>query len=114
MTTTDATVTVEQLAVWPIDGLEGREARLLVVEVPPGVHAPIHHHDGWQFIYVLEGAVTSQMHGESAERYETGQAWHERREQRHLAFGNDGDATARVLVFYLTEPGQPVLSFDAD
>jgi hypothetical protein len=27
-------VTVDQLAVWPIDDLDGREARLLVVEVP--------------------------------------------------------------------------------
>jgi quercetin dioxygenase-like cupin family protein len=114
MTATDATVTVDQLAVWPIDDLDGREARLLVVEVPSGVHAPTHHHDGWQFVYVLDGVVTSQMDGEPAEHYETGQAWYERHEQRHLAFGNDGDVTARVLVFYLTRPGHPVLSFDAD
>jgi len=113
MNTTDVTVTVEQLAVWPIDDLDGREARLLVVEVPPGVHAPVHHHDGWQFIYVLAGWSRRRWTA-SRPSYETGQAWHEHRKQRHLAFGNDGDATARMLVFYLTEPGQPVLSFDGD
>jgi hypothetical protein len=42
------------------------------------------------------------------------EAWYEQREQRHVAFGNDGDVAARVLVLYLTEPGQPVLSFDTD
>ena len=76
------------------------------------MHAPVHRHDGWQFIYVLDGTVTSQMDGEPVQRYEAGQAWYERREQPHVAFGNDGDTGARVLVFFLTEPGQPVLSFD--
>jgi quercetin dioxygenase-like cupin family protein len=46
MATTEPTVTVDQVAVWPVDELRGRQARLLVVTVPPGAQAPVHHHDG--------------------------------------------------------------------
>ena len=106
------TVSLAELATWPIAGLGRLEGRHLTVEVPPGVRAPLHHHDGWQFIYVLEGAVVSQMDGEPAARYEQGDVWSEDRGQRHLVFANEGDRPAKVLVFFLTEPGTPVLAFD--
>ena len=61
MTTTNPTVTVDEIGVWPLEGLDGKEGRVLLVDVPSSAHAPLHHHDGWQFIYVLEGSVTSQM-----------------------------------------------------
>ena len=106
------TVTLAEVATWPISGLDRLEGRYLTVEMPPGVRAPLHHHDGWQFIYVLEGAVVSQMDGEPAARYEQGDAWYEGRGQRHVLFANDGERPAKVLVFFLTEPGTPVLAFD--
>ena len=106
------TVTVDEVATWPIPGLDRLEGRYLTVEVPPGLRAPLHHHDGWQFIYVLEGAVVSQMDGGPAARYEQGDAWYEGRGQRHLLFGNEGDQPAKVLVLFITEPGTPVLAFD--
>ena len=111
--TTQPTVTVTPVADWPIEGLEGREGRYLTVTVPPGLHAPLHHHDGWQFIYVLDGAVVSQMDGDGEPvEYRAGDAWYEPRGRRHVTFGNETDRPATVLVFFLTEPGVPVLTFD--
>lgn len=90
--------------------MEGKEGRILMVEYPPGVHTPAHRHPGWQFIYVLEGTVVHQMEGEEAREYEPGEVWYEVRDHLHLDIGNDSsDAWAKILVFYLTEPGQPVL-----
>jgi len=98
---------VTEVAKWPI---EGREGRILVVEYPPGVHTPPHRHPGWQFIHVLEGTVVHQMEGEEAREYEPGEAWYETRDHLHLDIGNDSpDTWAKIVVFYLTEPGQPVL-----
>ena len=36
----ERTVIVTEVAKWPIDGMEGKEGRILTVEYPPGVHAP--------------------------------------------------------------------------
>ena len=103
-------VTVTEVAKWPLDGMGGKERRILTVEYPPGMHAPPHRHPGWQFIYVLEGKVISQMEGEEPREYKAGQAWYEARDHLHLDIGNDSpDAWAKIVVFYLTEPGQPVL-----
>ena len=109
------TAIVTEVANWPIDGMENKEGRILTVEYPPGVHAPAHRHLGWQFVYVLEGKVAHQMEGEPAREYEAGQAWYEARDHLHLRIGNDSsDAWAKILVFYLTEPSQPVLVFEKE
>jgi quercetin dioxygenase-like cupin family protein len=100
---------ITEVGRWPLDGLEGRELRLLTVEYPPGVHTPPHRHPGWQLIYVLRGQVTSQMEGETSQTYVAGQHWFEPREHLHLDAGNDTNEGALILVSYITEPGQPVL-----
>ena len=111
-TSTPETVTTTDVGTWDVDGLSDLEGRLLTVEVPPGARAPLHHHDGWQFVYVLEGTVVSAMDGEPPTRYAAGEAWYEARNRQHVLFANDGERPARVLVLYLTEPGTPVLTFD--
>ena len=111
-TLTAPSVTMADVASWTIEDLRGLEGRYFTVQVPPGLRAPLHHHDGWQFIYVLEGAVVSQMEGEPPARYEQGQAWFEARGRRHVMFANETDRPATVLVFFLTEPGTPPLAFD--
>jgi quercetin dioxygenase-like cupin family protein len=101
---------VTEVAKWPIDGIKGKEGRVLTVEIPPGAHAPVHRHPGWQFIYVLEGKVVHQMEGEEAQEYETSQVWYEARDHIHQNIGNPSpDTWTKLLVYYLTEPGQPVL-----
>ncbi len=111
-TLTSPTVTMTDVGSWPIEDLGRLEGRYFTVQVPPGLRAPLHHHDGWQFIYVLDGTVVSQMEGEPPTRYEQGQAWFEARGRQHVLFANDTDRPATVLVFFLTEPGTPALSFD--
>jgi quercetin dioxygenase-like cupin family protein len=83
--------------------------------VPSGRARSPHRHPGWQFIYVLEGKVVTQIEGEPAREYEAGQAWYEARDHLHQNIGNPSpDTWAKILVFYLTEPGQPVLVFEEE
>jgi quercetin dioxygenase-like cupin family protein len=106
---------ITEVAKWPLDGLPGKEVRLLTVEYPPGVHTPPHRHPGWQLIYVLEGRVVSQMEGEPAQNFKANDFWFEPREHLHLDAGNDDPhGRAKILVFYVTEPGQPVLIPEPD
>ena len=111
-TSSPPAVTIADVGAWPIDGLERLEGRYLTVEMPPGLRAPLHHHDGWQFVYVLEGTIVSQMDGEPPARYHQGEAWYEPAGQQHVLFADETERPAKVLVFFLTEPGAPVLAFD--
>jgi quercetin dioxygenase-like cupin family protein len=110
MTEVEGSVSIiTEIGAWPLEGLPGKEIRLLTVEYPPGVHTPPHRHPGWQLIYVLDGTVTSQMEGEPSRRFEAGEYWFEPREHLHIDAGNDTGSSAKILVCYVTEPGQPVL-----
>lgn len=88
----------------------GTEARMLTVEYPPGVVSPPHRHPGMVFVYVLEGAVECALDDGPVVRYEKGQAWYERPNQLHRVAKNGSQTEpAKLVVFFLTEPGKPVL-----
>lgn len=89
----------------------GREGRVLVVEYPPGVSSAAHRHPGAVFVYVMEGAVECGLdEGGPVVRYEKGQAWYERPGQLHRVARNASrNDPAKLVVFFLTEAGKPVL-----
>ncbi len=105
---------ITEVGTWPLVGLEGKEARLLTVEYPPGAHTPPHRHPGWQLIYVIKGKVTSQMEGEPLHDFNTGEHWFEPREHLHIDAGNDSPDARQDPRLYITEPGQPVLIPEPD
>jgi quercetin dioxygenase-like cupin family protein len=88
----------------------GTEGRVITVEFPPGASTPPHQHDGTIFACVVEGAVVSALDDGREQRFEAGQAWFERPGQVHRVSRNASDtAPAKIVVFFLTEPGKPVL-----
>jgi quercetin dioxygenase-like cupin family protein len=88
----------------------GTEGRVLTVEYPPGVSSPSHRHDGAIFAYVAEGAVITALDDGAEQRFEAGQAWFERPGQVHRVARNASDSRpAKLVVFFVTEPGRPVL-----
>ena len=91
----------------------GTEGRVIVVEIPPGASTPPHRHDGAIFAYVAEGAVVSALDDGGEERFETGRAWYERPGQVHRVSRNaSATRAAKLVVFFLTEPGTPVLRME--
>ena len=89
---------------------DGREVRVLTVEYPPGGRSAPHRHPGAVFAYVLEGAVLCQVEGQPLRTYQAGEVWYEYPQQLHQVSGNASDsAPAKLLVFFLTQPGKPVL-----
>jgi quercetin dioxygenase-like cupin family protein len=51
------------LQAFPIPNLPGYESRLVLLEYPPGVAAPVHSHPVAATGYILEGNVISQWEG---------------------------------------------------
>jgi quercetin dioxygenase-like cupin family protein len=46
-----------------IKEIPGKEGTMLVVEYPPGSSDPVHRHNSYAFVYVLEGTVVMQVKG---------------------------------------------------
>src|SRR5438270_1049460 len=88
----------------------GREVRVLQVVYPPGASTPAHHHPGAVFVYVAEGAVQCALDDGPVVRYEKGQSWWERPGRVHRVARNASDVEpARLVVFFVTKAGSPVL-----
>lgn len=92
--------------------MDGNHLKLSVLEMKcmPDCTTPPHHHSGPVFVYVLEGAITSQVQGQDQpEKYAQGQWLYEPPEQPHLVSKNASlTEPARALVFFLTEAGKPL------
>ena len=46
-----------------LDGIPGKEATMITVDYSPGATDPVHRHNAYAFVYVLEGTVIMQMKG---------------------------------------------------
>lgn len=60
--------TIVELERRPIPGTDF-EMRLSLVTQPPGYSAPLHHHPGQGFVYMLEGTAESAYGDEAVKRF---------------------------------------------
>ena len=54
---------VTNLMTKALDGIPGKEATMITVDYAPGEADPVHRHNAYAFVYVLEGTVIMQMKG---------------------------------------------------
>jgi gentisate 1,2-dioxygenase len=50
---------------------------MLIVEYPPGAVDPVHRHNAYGFIYVLEGSIVMSVQGGEPVTLTAGQTFHE-------------------------------------
>ncbi|WP_072825496.1 cupin domain-containing protein [Bradyrhizobium erythrophlei] len=82
--------------------------RLSLVTQPPGYSAPLHHHPGQGFVYMLEGTAESAYGDEAVKRFRAGDHWTEPADVAHRVARNpDAQAVRRFLVFSVNRPGEP-------
>jgi quercetin dioxygenase-like cupin family protein len=100
--------TVEELERRPIPGTD-LEIRLNLVTQPPGYSAPLHHHPGQGFVYMLEGTAESAYGDEAIKRFVAGDHWTEPADVAHrIARNPDTRTVRRFLVFSVNRPGEPI------
>ncbi len=88
----------------------GKEGQMTLVEYAPGWSDPIHRHNAYAFVYVLEGSVVMQLKGGKEVTLTPGQTFFEGPNDVHVV-GRDASSTkpAKFLVFLVKNKGAPVL-----
>jgi quercetin dioxygenase-like cupin family protein len=88
----------------------GKEGLMITVEYPPGWSDPVHRHNAYAFVYVLEGSVVMQLRGGKEVTLTPGQTFYEGPNDVHVV-GRNASKTkpAKFLVFLVKNKGAPVL-----
>lgn len=109
------TVMAQEPKVTPImskdlTDIPGREVLIITVEYEPGGADPVHLHNAYGFVYVLEGSVVMQVKGGKEVTLTPGQSWYEGPDDIHVV-GRNASSTkpAKFLVFLVKKKGAPVL-----
>jgi quercetin dioxygenase-like cupin family protein len=93
-----------------LTSLPGKEGLMITVEYPPGSTDPIHRHNAYAFIYVLEGSIVMQVRGGKEVTLTPGQTFYEGPDDVHVV-GRNASKTkpAKFVAFFVKNKGAPVL-----
>ncbi len=83
---------------------------MILVDYAPGWSDPIHRHNAYAFVYVLEGSVVMKLQGGKEVTLTPGQTFFEGPNDVHV-IGRDASSTkpAKFLVFIVKNKGAPIL-----
>jgi quercetin dioxygenase-like cupin family protein len=85
----------------------GKEILVLTVEYPPGGADPVHRHDAYGLVYVLEGSIVMGIRGGTPVTLSAGQTFYEGPYDIHTIGRNASrDKSARFVVFLLKDQGK--------
>jgi quercetin dioxygenase-like cupin family protein len=99
---------VTPLMTQQLTGIPGKEATMLTVEYLPGGASLPHRHDAHVFVYVLEGALLTQLDGQEPVTLRAGQTFYENPQDIHRVSANaSASAPARFLVFMVKDRDKP-------
>jgi quercetin dioxygenase-like cupin family protein len=86
-----------------------QEVRVLTAVFQPGDHTVFHTHRSPVTVYVLEGAFTLEIEGREPITFRAGEAMVEPPNLRMTGFNRSATERTRVVIFYVSEPGNPFL-----
>jgi quercetin dioxygenase-like cupin family protein len=89
-------------------GMEGKEGIIYTAELAPGAVAGKHFHPGTEMGYILEGSLVLEPEGKPPQTLKAGEAFHNPLKLIHDAKNASASAPAKVLVFLISEKGQPL------
>lgn len=101
---------VTQLMSKDLTQFPGKEGVMITVEYPPGSSDPIHRHNAYAFVYVLEGTVVMQLRGGKEMTLKPGQTFYEGPDDVHVV-GRNASKTkpAKFVVFLVKNKDAPIL-----
>ena len=90
--------------------IPGKQGLMITVEYPPGSLDPIHRHNAYGFIYVLEGSIVMQVRGGKEVTLTPGQTFYEGPDDVHVV-GRNASKTkpAKFVLFMVKNKGAPIL-----
>ncbi len=104
------TTKVTPLLSRDLTGIAGKEGAMMTVEYAPGAAGPVHRHNAYVFVYVLEGSLVMQVKDAAPVTLHPGQTFYEGPDDIHLV-GRNASKTkpARFLAFFVKDKGAPVV-----
>jgi len=101
---------VSELMEKALPDVPGKDALMLTVDYPPGAQDPVHRHNAYGFVYVLEGSIVMQVKGGKEVTLKAGQTFYEGPEDVHTV-GRNASKTkpAKFLVMLIKQQGAPAL-----
>ena len=101
---------VTELMTKDLTTLPGKEGLMITVEYPPGSKDPIHRHNAYGFIYVLEGSIVMQVRGGKEVTLTPGQTFYEGPDDVHVVGRNASQTKpAKFVVFFVKDKGAPIV-----
>lgn len=104
----DAPITRREILKTELQGLQGMDGIMYVTDIAPGAAAPRHSHPGYEFNYVLKGALTFEIDGEQPKTISAGQATFTPRGRIHKVTNASSTEPAQIVVVLIHEEGQPL------
>jgi quercetin dioxygenase-like cupin family protein len=93
-----------------LEGMDGKEANVVLFEVEPGFETERHIHPGHLFIYVLEGTIEIDLEGRDEPiRIAAGEAAYEPANTPMVGRNASSTEGARFVVFQVGEAGEPLM-----
>jgi len=101
---------VTQLMSKDLTNPSGKQGVMITVEYPPGGRDPIHRHNAYAFVYVLEGSIVMQLRGGKETTLTPGQTFFEGPDDVHVVGRNASQTKpAKFIVFLVKDRGAPLL-----
>jgi quercetin dioxygenase-like cupin family protein len=102
------TGTASSLVVKDLPDVPGKEGMIELVNFAPGEVSERHRHNADLFVYVLEGAIVTQLEGEAPKTLHAGEVFTELPSDIHVVSRNaSATEPAKLLVFFVKARGAP-------
>jgi quercetin dioxygenase-like cupin family protein len=109
--TTQAQEAITPLMSKDLAQFPGKEIVMYTVEFPSGFSTPIHRHNAYVSLYVLEGSVVMQVRGGEEVTLTPGQSFYEGPNDIHVVSRNASSTRpAKFLVFLIKEKDAPLVT----
>ncbi len=92
-----------------LEGIEGEEVKVAVIEWAPGALAGKHYHPEYEFAYVLEGSLIVEPEGQVPVTYGPGQVIYNPLNRVHVAKNASTTEPMKMVQFIISKKGQPAL-----
>ena len=92
-------------------GVKGKEAVLVLRELPPGKESGKHFQSGNEVAYILEGSMTLEVQGKPPVTLKAGDSFQTGPRQVHNVKNASTTAPGKALVFYVVEKGKALSDF---
>jgi quercetin dioxygenase-like cupin family protein len=92
----------------PLDGLPGYTGMMYITDFLPGAAAARHAHPGYEFNYILKGAVTFQVDGQAPFTLTAGQGTYNPRDRIHAVKNASATEPAQLVAVLINDAGKPI------